>query len=200
MSIMHVSSDSTDSSEYLNYDLRAHTILGRIPIHDVWRLDLPGGGEGRTTADIRTLALEIRPDFIVRTLFAFRRMLGHVFFWDKVSDDADELFQDSVTEEDQLQSLVTPGIKDGPFTVLYVHKEEAMSEIHNRTVHAALVWVLKKRKDGYRLYWAIYVKPVSRFTAIYMILIDPFRKLIVYPSLLHRLHKSWCRKYNSGVE
>ena len=32
---------------------------------------------------------------------------------------------------------------------------------------------------------------VSPFTAVYMALIDPFRKLIVYPSLLRSVRAKW---------
>jgi len=107
------------------------------------------------------------------------------------------LFQLRITEADRARSTVATGTKDGPFTVLYVHPTEAMREIRNSTVHAALVWVLIRRKDGYRLLWAIYVKPVGRLTAFYMFLIEPFRRWIVYPSLLRRLHRSWSLTYNS---
>ncbi len=93
--------------------------------------------------------------------------------------------------------MVTPGTKDGPFTVLYVYPTEAVSEIRNATVHAALVWVLLPQEDGYRLLWAIHVKPVGVITAFYMPLIKPFRQWIVYPSLLRRLHRAWCVTYAS---
>ncbi len=37
----------------------------------------------------------------------------------------------------------------------------------------------------------VYVRSVSRFTLLYMTLIDPFRKLIVYPSLLRSARARW---------
>ena len=186
-----------DPSEYLSRDLRAHAILDDVPLHDVWRLDLPGGGDGRTVADIHSLVLESRPSGLVRLLFTIRRLLGQLFGWDRESVGDEGLFQLRITEADRARSTVATGTKDGPFTVLYVHPTEAMSEIRNSTVHAALVWVLIRRKDGYRLLWAIYVKPVGRLTAFYMFLIEPFRRWIVYPSLLRRLHRSWSLTYNS---
>ncbi len=185
----------TEPSEYRSLDLRAHTILDGIPLHDVWQLDLPGGGNGRTVADIRTLSLGSQPGTLTRLLFRIRWFLGRLFGWDRESAGDKDLFQLCVTAEDRARSTVATGTKDGPFTVLYVHPNEALSEIRNSTVHAALVWVLIRRKDGYRLLWAIYVKPVGRLTAFYMFLIDPFRRWIVYPSLLNRLHQAWCLKY-----
>ncbi|UCC74171.1 MAG: hypothetical protein JSV86_06315, partial [Gemmatimonadota bacterium] len=37
---------------YLSLDLRVHTLLADIPLHDVWVADLPGGGTGRTLVDV----------------------------------------------------------------------------------------------------------------------------------------------------
>ncbi len=189
----------TDASEYLSQDLRAHTVLDGVPLHDVWQLDLPGGGDGRTIANIRSLVLAIRPPGLVRLLFEIRWLLGRLFGWEREPVGEEGLFQLRITEADRAHSTVATGSKDGPFTVLYVHPNEAMSEIRNSTVHAALVWVLIRRKDGFRLLWAIYVKPVGRLTAFYMFLIEPFRRWVVYPSLLRELYRSWCLKYPSDA-
>ena len=178
-------------------DLRAHAILNDVPLHDVWRLDLPGGGEGRTVLDVRTLGMVERPNPAVRALFWIRWMLGSVFRWDAKSSDDSGLFQHRLTDGDREHSMIETGTRDGPFTVLYVFPHEAVSEIRNATVHAALVWTLTRRGGGYRLLWAIYVKPVGRLTGFYMRLIEPFRRWIVYPSLLRRLHRSWCATYQS---
>ena len=190
----------TDQVEYLSQNLRAHSILGDIVPYEVWRLDLPGGGEGRTVADIRSLSLANKPSRVVKSLFAIRWFLGRMFGWDQESKDQEGLFQSRLTEADRVRSMVDPGTKDGPFTVLYVHPTEAMSEISNKTVHAALVWILLPRDNGYRLLWGIYVKPIGRLTTFYMGLIKPFRHWIVYPSLLRRLYHLWCTTYNSRIE
>jgi hypothetical protein len=41
------------------------------------------------------------------------------------------------------------------------------------------------------------VRSVSRFTALYMALIDPFRKLVVYPSLLRTVRTSWNQAFGT---
>lgn len=188
-----------DKSDYLNQNLRAHDILKDVPIHDIWQVDLPGGGKGRTVSDIHSLFLSIPPNRFVNFLFAVRWFLGKMFGWDREPESNEELFQHRITEKDCTLSSVTAGTKDGPFTVLYVHPTEAMSEIRNATVHAALVWVLIPRDEGYRMLWAIYVKPVGRLTAFYMWLIHPFRIWIVYPSILRRLYRAWCLKYKPNA-
>jgi hypothetical protein len=42
---------------------------------------------------------------------------------------------------------------------------------------------------------AVYVKPVSRFTPLYMALIDPFRRLVVYPALGRHAQRRWSPTY-----
>jgi hypothetical protein len=42
---------------------------------------------------------------------------------------------------------------------------------------------------------AIYVKPVGRFTALYMAAIDPFRRLLVYPALTRHAQQCWSRAF-----
>jgi hypothetical protein len=74
---------------------------------------------------------------------------------------------------------------------LYIISNESLGEIRNATVHAFLSNALLPTESGYRFYWAVYVKPVSWITPVYMSVIDPFRRLIVYPAMLERLRKEW---------
>jgi len=68
----------------------------------------------------------------------------------------------------------------------------------NRTVHAAALSTLVETADGYRFYLAVYVRSVSRFTPLYMTLVDPFRKLIVYPSLLRGVRARWDHAFGTS--
>lgn len=190
---------NADPAQYASLDLRAHAIMAELAPYEVWTLDLPGGGAGRTVADVRALALTAKPNMVVNGLFALRRLIGRVLDWDR--DDGDELglFMNRLTEKDRVQSVVPCGSKDGPFTLLYLHSQEAMSEIRNKTVHAALVWALRPRSNGYRLYWGVYVRPVGALTSMYMNAIKPFRHWLVYPSLLRRLLQAWCAAYATSV-
>ena len=67
----------------------------------------------------------------------------------------------------------------------------------NRTVHAAALSALVETANLYRFYFGVYVRSVSRFTSIYMALIDPFRKLAVYPSLLRTVRSNWNRTFGT---
>lgn len=79
--------------------------------------------------------------------------------------------------------------------MLYVLGEEALSEFRNATVHAFLALALTPSPGGYTLYLAVYVKPVSRLTTLYMALIDPFRRLVVYPALGRHAQQRWSQTY-----
>ncbi len=191
-------------AEYRRLTLRAHSLLADVPVHDVWRVELPGGGPSRTMRDVRS-ALEAggQPRSLnppVRALFALRGVLGWVFRWDRpVSAPEDWSFRTRLTKADRRESVVEAGTLDGPFTVLYVHPKEAVSEIRNATVHAFLVWALESAAKGYRLYWAIHVLPVGGWTKPYLALIDPFRRWLVYPALLTGIHEAWSREYGSAA-
>ncbi len=55
------------------------------------------------------------------------------------------------------------------------------------------VLALLERSSGYRLYWGIYVQPVGRITSWYIGLIDPFRRVLIYPALLRYIRAAWLR-------
>lgn len=191
-----------DPSEYRQLDLRAHTLLSGVEVHDVWVAELEGGGKGRTIQDARrcfNAQTATTANAAVRTLFAIRRLLGGIFAWDKEEDRwADESYVHKLTEADLEATLETPGIEDGPFKLVYVFENEALSEVRNATVHAFSCLALREVSTGYRLYWAIYVKPIGALTARYMRLIDPFRRAVVYPSVIRRVQMDWSVKFGDG--
>jgi len=132
-------------ANYLALGLRAHHYLTDVPVHDVWRVFLPGADQACTVTEIRAVArvamAERPPAAHVRALFALRRLLGRAFDWDRTPPDPDAWsFPHRISEADRQRSLVQPGTLDGPFTVLDAHSMEAVSEIRNATVHAFLVW------------------------------------------------------------
>ena len=183
--------------EYERVDLRAHSLLADVPLHDVWAVELPGGGPDRTIVDLRAL-LSVEnlaaTNGAVRFLFGLRAWLGRVFGWDVESPRASaESFLSRLSPDDRECSLVAPGTPDGPFRVLFVSPTETISEIQNSTVHAFSVFALVERSSGYRLYWAIYVRPMGRITSWYMRLIDPFRRVIIYPAVLRHIRAAWAR-------
>jgi len=189
--------------EYRRLTLRAHGLLRDVPVHDVWRVALPNGGPSRTMKDVRAVFDAVRHSRLslpARTLFELRWFIGRVFRWDRpVAQSGVRSYRARLSDTDRKESIVEPGTLDGPFTVLYVHAMEAVSEIRNATVHGFLVWALEPTSDGYQLFWAIHVLPVSVWTKPYLAIIDPFRRWVVYPALLRRIHETWTRHVNSAV-
>jgi len=184
-------------ADFQRLDLRCHALLRDVPLHDVWAIPLDGGGPGRSIQDARAILFGDRPpNFAVRGLFTLRSALGRAFGWDDERHDPPSgSYVNRLAEADRSQSQVAPGTREGPFRVLYVLGEEALSELRNATVHAFLALALTPSAGGYTLYLAIYVKPVSRLTPLYMALIDPFRRLIVYPALGRHAQQRWSRTY-----
>ena len=187
------------AEEFGALDLRCHALLADVPLHDVWVIDLPGGRPGLTMRDVDAIATPSRAGrmpLAVRALFALRWALGRVFHWDAPRrQDAAGSYRDRLTEDDRARSMAPPGTVRGLFRLLYLFADETAVETRNATVHAFLVMALRPRAGGYRLYWAIYVKPVGRLTRVYMAVIDPFRRFIVYPALIRQTKAAWARAY-----
>jgi hypothetical protein len=183
-------------------DLRLHALLEGVPLHDVWRIDLPGGPDGLDLRVVRELMMAedvVAANPVVRGLFALRGLLGRIFRLDPEAASpqvAAESYLHRLTPEDRAASLEPPGSHDGPFRVLYVFADEAVSEIRNKTVHAFSAVTFERSPAGYTAHWAIYVLPVGSgwLTACYMALIDPFRRLLVYPAMLGRIHRLWLER------
>ncbi len=189
-----------EPAEFRNKELRVNSLLKDVPLVDVWVVSLPGGGAGRSILDLRS-ALTKRgrqpQGWIVRSLVFIRLTLGKVLGWDD-----EKLFDQSasyihrLSERDWRRSFDEPGSKVDFFHAVYTFEHESVSEIINGTVHAFLAMALEKEPGGYRLYYAVYVKPVSWLTPIYMAAINPFRRLFVYPAMLATIRRSWMEEYD----
>ena len=151
-------------AEFLALDLEAHALLTGIPLRDVSAIDLPGGGDTRTIADVlrRMEAVRRRPVTSVKLLVALRRLLGQTFQWD---GEAPYPASARRLSDDQRRRSRSPiGAKSGPLRLVYEFPYEMVGETTNRTVHALSCMALRRQASGYRLYWAIYVENVSVFT------------------------------------
>ena len=191
-----------DPIEYRQLDLKVHSFLSDVELHDVWMAELEGGGPDRTIEDVRrcfTPQTATSANASVRTLFAIREWVGRLFGWDRDNVRWNEdLYSNRLSEDERVASLVRPGSDDGLFTIVYVLPNEALSEIRNATVHAFSCFALRRTMNGYRLYWAIYVKPISRWTSTYMRVIDPFRRTLVYPAVISRVQLTWRTVYGDS--
>jgi len=186
-------------AEYLSLKLRAHELLRGVPLYDVSVVDLPGGGAGRSLADIRALESAAPPSRIASALFGVRYFLGRVFGWDRVQMRPEDSLVSRLSERDRRDSQIVPGTPDGAFRLLYRFRDEALSEIRNATVHGYVCVALARTATGYRLYWAVYVLPVSWLTRPYLVVIEPFRRFILYPIMLRRIRRAWLAAYGASI-
>ena len=164
----------------------------------MWAVDLPRTRPGITLDEfLRTAsARPYTPSPVVRALLNIRFFVGRRFDWDREpAADAWETFAIRLTTADRSSSLVPAGTREGLFRVVYRFENEQLLELINRTAHAAALSALVEKAHAYRFYFGVYVLSVSRFTSVYMSLIDPFRKLVVYPSLLRSVRASWNRTF-----
>jgi len=188
------------SREFLDLPLRVHSFLKDVPLHDVWAINLPGGPEGTTLWSFRNRFRAESWKTIpkaTKILLGLRIVLGRVFRLDtqKPSQKLASYIR-FLPRDEQSRSLLPPGSKEAFFDVVYWFENEILLEAVNARVYAFSAQVLTQTITGYRLYWAIYVKPAGWTTRTYMALIDPFRRWIVYPQLLNRMRQVWLRLYS----
>ena len=189
------------TQEFERLPLRVHAFLAGVPLHDVWFVDLPRWRAGVTLDDFLRTASNclFTPSSVVRTLLDIRFFVGRLFGWDHEPEaNAWQTFATRLTDTDHSKSLAAAGTRDGFFRVVYRFENEQLVELINRTAHAAALSTLVETATAYRFYLGVYVRSVSRFTPLYMALIDPFRKLIVYPSLLHSVRARWNQAFGTG--
>jgi len=186
--------------EFERLPLRVHTFLAGVPLHDVWSVDLPRWRAGVTLDDFLRTASNclFTPSSFVRMLLGIRLFVGRLFGWDhEPPATAAKTFATRLIDTDHSRSLAAAGTRDGFFRVVYRFENEQLVELINRTVHAAALSTLVETATVYRFYLGVYIRRVSCFTPFYMALIDPFRKMIVYPSLLHSVRARWDQAFGA---
>lgn len=183
------------AADYRRLHLRVHELLRDVPLYDVSSVDLPGGGRGRTIADIRTLESATPPSHIASFIYGLRYFLGRVLGWDREPMGPEDSFLERLSQHDRRASEIKPGTLDGHFWVLYQFPGEALRETRNKTVHGFICTALVSSPNGYILYWGVYVRRASWLTRPYLLAIELFR-LVLYPAMLRRIRRSWIAAYS----
>lgn len=201
------------AQEFERLPLRVHTFLAGVPLHDVWSIDLPRWRAGVTLDEFLRTPSTGKLDacgcsessslftrsLLVRMLLDIRFFVGRFFGWDHEPPASTcKTFAARLTDTDRSRSLVVAGTRDGFFRVVYRFENEQLLELINQTAHAVALTTLVETATAYRFYLGVYVRSVSRFTPFYMTLIDPFRKLMVYPSLLRGVLARWNQVFGPG--
>ena len=189
-----------DIRRYRNLRLRAHGLLAGVPLHDVWIMDLPGGPDAMTMAEINDAVgfatdEEPRVGPLTAALFFLRGAIGKVLGWDEAPDLVRAVsYAPRLTEQDLARSRTRPGTTHGIIRDLYLFEDEYAGEIVNRTVHAFVVTASERIEGGYRVFAGIYVERVSWFTPIYMAAITPLCQWVVYPAMRRGMRRRWLER------
>lgn len=193
-----------DRDEFERAPLRVHRFLAGVPLRSLYRVDLPGGREGMALREINAITgvggdseVEVGP--ITKALFGLRGLIGRIFGWDDVPALTESAtYLSRLSEEDRARSQVAPGTAMGISRVLYQFENEMLAEIVNRTVHCFWVMASERNANGYALYLAIYVRKINWFTPVYMALVSPVLKWIIYPSMIEGVRRAWEQAFPSA--
>jgi hypothetical protein len=131
-----------------------------------------------------------------RALIRLRFLAGRIFGWDReLNETLQALFAERLTAKDRARSTVLAGTREGIFRVVYSFENEMLLELINRTVHGAALSALTETSQGYRFYFAIYVRKRGWITPVYMAVIDPFRRWVIYPAFLRQIKSDWTEAF-----
>ena len=184
--------------------LKAHSFLEGVPMHSLDYVELKGGREQMTIVDIYNAAGladlgKVELGAISKGLFWLRGLIGKIMRWDEVPELVRSVsYLPRLTAKERAKSLVPPGEVRGISQVLYCFENEMVLEIINKTVHCFWVIASEPRADGYNLYNAVYVKNLNWRTPIYMTLVSPVLKWIIYPAIGKSMQQNWEREFSNG--
>jgi len=142
-----------------------------------------------------------------RALFALRARMGRWLGW----DDAPNTRPIPCYTETTLSARLPEYLRDSVavqsaanthgFVPIYRTDTEYAAELSNATVHGVLqlTWV-EYQTDRYHGRLAVYVKPRGLFGSTYLMLISPFRHLVVYPALTRQIGRAWNARRPVGAE
>jgi hypothetical protein len=181
---------------FSNQDIRVNHLLGDIPLHDAWAVDLKGPAsptmENLGRAFRHRTVFEVTP--AIAALGIIRGAVGAALGWgDPRWADSAQSFLGRLTESDRRGSSTQSGTTLGTWRVLYTLPREALVETINATVHVAVAASFEDRSEGARLLLAFRVRDVNWTTPLYMKLIDPARRYFIYPFLLRQFVHTWER-------
>jgi hypothetical protein len=191
---------------YRQKPLRVHSFLAGVPLRTLERVELSGGRDGMTIEEISGVVgfggeVEMDVGPVTQALFRLRTLIGRVLRWDEAKELAESVsFISRLNEADRARSLITPGKPAGISRILYQFENETLGEIINRTVHCFWLMAAERTANGYVLWFAVYVKKLNWFTPIYMALISPPLKWIIYPAMLKGVRRRWEKTFPAGAD
>ena len=192
---------------------KVHEIAQDFELLDVWEFpilaDITKGQDFslflrvlRQSPKVKGNSLFSLRSLISRSLVVIRWFLGEIFGLDKqvntlpIPGCRETSIRDRLSVEDQKRSLTKLAVETGndkfPWRTVYHYENEMLIELSNETAHALMHWSwVHKTGDFYAGQLAVYSKPRGDLGALYMELIMPFRRLVIYPTLLKEMKTRW---------
>ena len=183
--------------DFASQDFRVNSLLADVPLHDVLAIELRGH-PSPTLEDLGTAFQHSSPfqaTPAVMGLGMLRGLVGHALGWeDPAWDTEGASLIHRLTEADRRHSTTEPGTTLGIWRVLYACPQEGVVETINGTAHVAVAATIGEGPKGPSLFLSFRVREVNWTTRLYMKLIDPSRRFLVYPSLLRQFAHTWERE------
>ena len=186
-----------------------HELTPDFALEDVWRFPIEAGPEHNLTLFrekvLPRIAHGLTRKGIAGLLFRLRWLLGKIFRWDPktLADPPNQIEEKSLRRRylekgGESEPIPRTPRSKTPFSFVYIKENEYLAEITNKTVFAAIHYSWTPiGEDRFAVDMAVYVKPNGRFGRMYMAMIRPFRRLIVYPKMMKLGQQAW-RDYLSG--
>ncbi len=187
---------------------KVHNIAKDFALWDVWEVPIAATNTQTenfqsfykvTLATLKTMETKTT---VVSFLFTLRYWISNVIPLDKnvntlpIPGCTETTVKSRLTREELEQSKTGKAIQlnttDLEFRPVYLFQDESLHEISNDTVHGLIHfgWI-KKNDNFYTASLAIYVIPRGMIGKVYLKLIEPFRRYIVYPAMMKSIKAIW---------
>jgi len=212
-----------NNKRHYDYPWKVHKIARDFKLLDVWEFQILADKTKNQNFRFFLKILQKKQSYNLKNyfsprflfagfLFVLREFIGKTFSLDKdvntlpIPGCKETSLRERLSKKDQKENLAEEEIKGNKkkhgFRMVYLYETESLWELSNNTVHALmhLGWV-HKYGNYYTAQLAVYAKTRGRLGSLYMKLIMPFRRRIVYPVLMNTVKSRWeelCKsiKYN----
>jgi hypothetical protein len=208
-----------DKKKHYDHSWKVHKIAKDFRLLDVWEFPILADKSKNQDLSLFLKIVQDRQKYNLKNGVSFRLLMAGVLvvlrnFMSKIfsiDKDVNTLpipgcketsLRERLSKEDQRDNLAEPEIKgdekERGFRVVYLYENESLWELSNNTVHALmhLGWV-HKYDDYFTAQLAVYAKTRGWLGRVYMKLIMPFRRHIIYPATMDYVKAKWeayCKK------
>jgi hypothetical protein len=174
-----------------------HGLARDFRIEDLWSFDLGGHAPTDVREFLDTFWAVFRR-FETGWLARARLAAGRTFGWDAhdftlpIPGCTETSVSARLGQGDRARNLAPEGapspVASPTVKTVYVFADEALFEFSNDTIHALLHVAVTSREAATL---AVYVKPRSVLSKLYMAAIWPARHLVLYPAMIRTLEERW---------